>query len=276
MPFAGFKDFDECVRKMKNRKGVTNAKGLCADMERKAKESKHTIGAIIEEINEFVGLVTTDGGDVIEKVEKSLLNYRDGIFPNSQCMECKFFDQGACSVVAGDISQTDTCDAFQPEQLDNGYNITDWEKFIKGLMTTAPLQIKVLGAVLTPVGRLIILEDNMGVDGHRYSMYEGDFIKLTASWHGWTSNEVQNMEVSGGSLPDPRESDSTPVDIDQSIDNLESKLIELRQERKVQMMEDRLSTVESRVRQPVTIRKRIKKDSDGIPEEVEEQISYGD
>lgn len=143
-------------------------------------------------IESIIGMT---GREAIEKVSKSLVDYRDSI-PDSyaRCENCVFFSKGSCSVVVGDIEDDDVCDVFQPTSTNETYDIKDFERFVKGLMNTNKLALTVIGSVETPNGDLVVVEDG---GGHRFSMYKDHLVAITASWHGWTDSEVLDVEAAG-------------------------------------------------------------------------------
>lgn len=143
---------------------------------------------------EFVEKLIGPSADDIPKVSKTTIDYRgvsDETF--ATCGNCKWFQtDGTCKIVAGDIDEDDTCNAFSPVESDHGdYMVTDEESFINGLVALQPIELGVVGGIETPEGKLILIEDGFG---NTFSMELEQFVAWTATWNGWTDSDREKIE----------------------------------------------------------------------------------
>jgi hypothetical protein len=128
----------------------------------------------------------------VPKLSKQIVDYREMDYRTARCGLCKFFNPVAlCSIVEGEILPEWVCDAYQGGwDVHKSYEVDDWEAFVSGMVEAQPLQLRVRGGFITPLGRIIMLEDSMQPRPHRYSMYDGDFMVYTSQHNAWTQAEV--------------------------------------------------------------------------------------
>lgn len=209
MPFGSYKNFDDCV---KRNKGKDNPKAYCAKIQSAVEEAfaaltrfKETgerteLTSIVESVN-FVLNPDLDS-ESVEKVSKDfpLVNYRDMRKESyATCANCTFFLQdGSCKVIAGDIETDYLCNLFSPDADDGAYLVVDWEKYLNGLIVEQPLTLTVEGAIETTEGTRLVLSD--GLDNY-FSVSPEMFVEKTASWLGWTDNDVQEKITNKASKP---------------------------------------------------------------------------
>lgn len=131
----------------------------------------------------------------IPKIEKPVVNYRQMEHLTVRCEICQFYNPAfLCKIIKGEIFPNWVCDAYQGSyEVDQTYDVESFEKFVEGLVRSQPMQTKILGGLRTPAGKLLLIEDSMKPNPHRYSMWLEGFISNTSLLNGWTQEEVDNL-----------------------------------------------------------------------------------
>jgi len=127
---------------------------------------------------------------------------REFEFETSKCQFCWYYDNVRCEVLAKMTKPHNVCDAFSGTIFyDEGkkYTISDFTRFVQGMINKQPIKLEVVRSVDAPVGILLIMKDSMPIQNHYFSMTMQEFMDLTANKAGWTQNEVNVIsEIAGG------------------------------------------------------------------------------
>lgn len=124
----------------------------------------------------------------VPKLLQGFVNYRISEYPSARCEFCEYFNKTSfCQIVEGEISKGWVCDAYHGGwDVHCAYEVVDWASFGASLKEHQPLQLKIRDTVKTSCGWLVLMEDSMVPEPHRFSMNEYDFLDFTSRRPAWT------------------------------------------------------------------------------------------
>lgn len=128
------------------------------------------------------------------------LRLRQHQFETGECQYCRYFNTATteCAVLDQEVDGEQVCDAYQgDEQRSKGERFTleegDIAAFNRGMKKMQPYKHIVIGAVDTPVGPLLLIEDTMKPVPHRFSLDMPFALDHLNKEHFWTQKEVDNL-----------------------------------------------------------------------------------
>ena len=149
---------------------------------------KGNLLSVLEKNLEVVKNMEEDG----PPLSQEFVNYKEANSPASRCEFCQHFNPASmCAIIDGEIYQGGICDAYAGGwHVCSSYKVENWEAFGRDLIKNQPLQLKIRFVVNSPCGWLVLMEDSMQNNPHRFSMDKHSFINFTTKNNAWSMTDV--------------------------------------------------------------------------------------